>query len=138
MQLSLSSEDLPEGMTGLKAAEGVGTHAPAFDGTITVVLAGTDFEVPVVAVDGTVYAQIPLTPGWSDVDPAEYGAPDPATLMSPDAGFSSLLPGHRGPRGGRERPRRRGQQGGPHRVHRHRPRRRGEERDPERRRATST
>ncbi len=76
----------------LKAAEGVGTHAPAFDGTITVVLAGTDFQVPVIAVDGTVNAQVPLTTGWSPVDPAEYGAPDPAQLMSTDAGFSSLLP----------------------------------------------
>ncbi len=79
-------------MTGVKEADGVGTHAPAFEGSITVVLSGTDFDVPVVAVDDKVYAQIPLTPGWSDVDPAEYGAPDPAQLMSPDAGFSALLP----------------------------------------------
>ena len=39
-----------------------------------------------------VYAQVPLSTGWSDIDPAEYGAPDPAQLMDPDAGFSSLLP----------------------------------------------
>jgi lipoprotein LprG len=92
VSLSLSSENLADVDPVLKAAEGVGTHAPAFDGEITVVLAGTDFKVPVVAVDGKVYAQIPLTPGFSDVDPAEYGAPDPAQLMSPDSGFSSLLP----------------------------------------------
>lgn len=91
VSLSLSTDDLPSGVTGIKAAEGVGTSAPAFDGTLTVVLAGSDFEVPVIAVDDTVYAQIPLTPGWSDVDPADYGAPDPARLMSTDAGFSSLL-----------------------------------------------
>ncbi|QBR90929.1 LppX_LprAFG lipoprotein [Nocardioides euryhalodurans] len=90
--ITMTGEDLPEGVTAIRAAEGVGTHAPAFDGTLTVVLAGTDFEVPVVAVDGTVYAQIPLTPGWSDVDPAEYGAPDPAGLMSTEEGLSSLLP----------------------------------------------
>ena len=47
VDLTLSSEDLPDGVTVLKAADGVGTHAPAFDGTITVVLAGTDFDVPV-------------------------------------------------------------------------------------------
>jgi lipoprotein LprG len=89
--LSLSTDDLPDGVTGLKGASGVGTHAPAFDGTLTVVLAGTDFNVPIVAVDDLVYAQIPLTPGWSEVDPGEYGAPDPAMLMSPDEGFSALL-----------------------------------------------
>jgi lipoprotein LprG len=96
VSLSLSSEGLPEGKTVLKAADGVGTHAPAFDGTITVVLSGTDFNVPIVAVDDKVYAQIPLTPGWSEVDPADYGAPDPAQLMSSDAGFSSLLPATEG------------------------------------------
>jgi len=36
--------------------------------------------------------QLPLTPGWQDIDPGDYGAPDPARLMSDDAGFSSLLP----------------------------------------------
>lgn len=92
VSVSLRTDDLPEGVTGIKAAQGVGTHPPAFDGSITVVLSGTDFEVPIVAVDGKVYAQIPLTPGWSDVDPEEYGAPDPARLMNPDEGFSSLLP----------------------------------------------
>ena len=91
VSISLSTDDLPEGVTAIRRAEGVGTHAPAFDGTLTVVLSGTDFDVPVVAVDDKVYAQIPLTPGWSDVDPQEYGAPDPAHLMSPDEGLSSLL-----------------------------------------------
>lgn len=92
LTISLATDDLPEGLTAIKAAQGVGTHAPAFEGSITVVLSGTDFEVPIVAVDGDVYAQIPLTQGWSDVDPAEYGAPDPAGLMSTESGFSSLLP----------------------------------------------
>jgi lipoprotein LprG len=38
-----------------------------------------------------VYAELPLTSGYQEVDPSEYGAPDPAQLMSPDEGFSSLL-----------------------------------------------
>ena len=89
--LTLSTDDLPDGVTGVEKAEGVGTHAPAFEGTITVVLLGQAVEVPVVAVDGRVYAKLPFTTGYQDVDPAEYGAPDPARLLSPDAGFSSLL-----------------------------------------------
>jgi lipoprotein LprG len=91
VNLSLATDNLPDGVTGITEATGVGTHPPAFDGQITVVLSGQPFEVPVVAVDGTVHAQLPLTPGWQDVDPSEYGAPDPAQLMSTDAGFSSLL-----------------------------------------------
>jgi lipoprotein LprG len=91
VQMELRTEELPSGVTGISAAEGVGTHDPAFEGTLTVILGGQPFEVPVIGVDDTVYAQIPLTPGWSDVDPADYGAPDPLELMSTDAGFSSLL-----------------------------------------------
>ncbi|WP_243060956.1 LppX_LprAFG lipoprotein [Nocardioides sp. SR21] len=91
VHLTLATDDLPDGVTGVTGADGIGTHAPAFDGTITVALSGQPFEVPVVAVDGTVYAQLPLTTGWQDIDPAEYGAPDPAELMNPDAGFSTLL-----------------------------------------------
>jgi lipoprotein LprG len=78
-------------VTGVQKAEGVGTHDPAFDGSITVVLSGQSFQVPVVSTGGKVYVQLPLTPGWQDIDPGDYGAPDPAQLMSPDKGFSSLL-----------------------------------------------
>ena len=91
VSITFVAEELPEGVIAIRRAEGVGIHAPAFDGTLTVVLSGTDFDVPVVAVDGKVSAQIPLTPGWSDVNPREYGAPDPAQLMSTDEGLSSLL-----------------------------------------------
>lgn len=100
VNLTLATTDLPSGVTGITKAVGVGTHAPAFDGSITVVLSGNTFEVPVVAVDKKVYAQLPLTPGWQDVDPTEYGAPDPARLMSPEAGFSSLLPATTGLKAG--------------------------------------
>ncbi|MFN8195097.1 MAG: LppX_LprAFG lipoprotein [Nocardioidaceae bacterium] len=92
LELSLTTKDLPDGVQGLSGATGVATDAPAFDGTITVVIAGTNVPVPVIAVDGKVYAQIPLTTGWSDVDPGDYGAPDPADLVTPETGFSSLLP----------------------------------------------
>jgi lipoprotein LprG len=91
LNLKLSTDNLPDGVSGIAGAEGVSTNAPAFEGTITVVLSGNSFDVPVVAVDNKVYAQIPLTPGWSDVDPGDYGAPDPAQLVAPDHGFSSML-----------------------------------------------
>ncbi len=92
VRLALTTEDLPDGVSGVTSATGVGTHAPAFEGTIGVVLAGANVDVPIVAVDGKVHAQIPFTPGWSDVDPDEYGAPDPAQLFSTDDGLSALLP----------------------------------------------
>jgi lipoprotein LprG len=93
LTLRLDTSDLPEGVAGITTASGAATTSPpAFDGTISVVLAGSGVEVPVVAVDDKVYAQIPFTPGWSDVDPGDYGAPDPAQLVHDEHGFSSLLP----------------------------------------------
>ena len=92
VRLHLRTDDLPPGVAGITAASGVVTHGPAFDGTISVIFAGTAVEVPVVAVGDDVYAQIPLTVGWSRIDPAEYGAPNPAGLIERGRGFSSLLP----------------------------------------------
>ncbi|WP_121252749.1 LppX_LprAFG lipoprotein [Nocardioides ferulae] len=91
VRITLRTDELPDGVEGLLSAEGVGTRAPAFEGSITVPIGAFEPDVPVVAVDGVVYAQLPLTTGWQEIDPAEYGAPDPAELMSPDDGFSSLL-----------------------------------------------
>ncbi|QBX56901.1 LppX_LprAFG lipoprotein [Nocardioides seonyuensis] len=91
LQLDLSTRNLPDGVTGITKAAGVATSAPAFEGTITVVLSGQSVDVPVVAIDDTVYAQIPFTPGWNKVDPTDYGAPDPARLIDPSTGFPALL-----------------------------------------------
>ena len=90
VELTLATDTLPEGVTGLTNATGTLTSAPAFEGSITVVFAGQNVDVPVVAVDDVVYAQLPFTPGWNKVNPKEYGAPDPATLIGED-GFAGLL-----------------------------------------------
>ena len=92
LSIDLSTPGLPDGVQGIASATGVITSAPAFDGTLDVVLSGTTFSVPVIAVDGTVYAQLPLTTGWQDIDPEDYNAPDPAGLVTGETGFSGLLP----------------------------------------------
>jgi lipoprotein LprG len=86
---TLSSEDLPGGVTAVKSAKGTGTHAPAFTGTIQIVR-GLTFSAALRAVGGKVYAQLPFV-GWTTIDPATYGAPDPAVLMGRQHGLSSLL-----------------------------------------------
>lgn len=92
VELSLTTDDaLPDGVNGITAATGAVTDAPAFDGTLEVRLRGIDFEVPMIAVDDVVWAQIPMTSGWSDIDPAAYGAPDPAQLIGADNGVVALL-----------------------------------------------
>lgn len=91
VQFSLTTDNLPDGVSGITSATGTATDALAFDGQLTVDLAGNSVEVPVVAVEGDVYARLPLTPGFQKVDPGEYGAPDPGTLLDPDQGISTLL-----------------------------------------------
>jgi len=91
VDLTLSTGALPEGVSGIAKAAGTVTDAPAFDGSITVVFAGQTAQVPVIAVDGDVFAQLPFTDGaWQKVNPKEYGAPDPVDLVGED-GFPGLL-----------------------------------------------
>lgn len=90
VSLDLSTDALPQGVSGITNAAGTITNAPAFDGSITVVFAGQTAEVPVIAVDGDVFAELPFAPGYQKVNPNEYGAPDPAQLIGAD-GFPGLL-----------------------------------------------
>ena len=83
VQLTLSTDDLPDGINAIQKAVGVATDAPAFEGTLTVLLTGQAFEVPVIAVDDKVFAQIPLTPGWSRRRPGGVRRPRPGRVPLP-------------------------------------------------------
>ncbi|WP_372734801.1 LppX_LprAFG lipoprotein [Nocardioides sp.] len=92
VQVSLSTTAVPSGVTGIKAATGVGVHPAAFEGTFDLSVNGLPASAEVIAVDGVTYAKNSLLlPDWTEIDPADYGAPDPAQLMSPDTGFSGLI-----------------------------------------------
>ncbi|HSS67125.1 MAG TPA: LppX_LprAFG lipoprotein, partial [Nocardioidaceae bacterium] len=84
-----ATDNLPDGVDGLVKADGTGTHAPAFTGDVDV-QAALSLSAPIVSVDGQIYAKLPIV-GWQDIDPADYGAPDPGALMDPDSGLSSLF-----------------------------------------------
>lgn len=89
IDFELSTDNLPSGVDGLTNATGTGTHDPAFTGEVDVTTS-LSFTAPVISVDDVVYAQLPIV-GWSEIDPADYGAPDPAALMDTDTGLSSLF-----------------------------------------------
>lgn len=91
LTIGLSTPKLPSGVNGLLDARGVATHAPAFKGTIKVSASGVTADADVVALDGVVHAKLPFTSTFVVIDPGDYGAPDPADLMNPDGGLSSLL-----------------------------------------------
>ncbi len=92
VKITMSTDDLPNGVTGITSAEGTGVHPSAFEGTFKLSVSGLPADAEVIAVDGTTYAKNSLLlPDWTPIDPSDYGAPDPAKLMDPDGGFSGLL-----------------------------------------------
>jgi lipoprotein LprG len=102
VQIQLVTEALPKGVSGLVSAQGVATHDPAFEGTIKVSAGGITADAEVVAVDGVVHAKLPFTTKFVEIDPADYGAPDPADLMSTQDGLSSLLTAARNVEAGKQ------------------------------------
>lgn len=91
VHLTLSTTSVPSSGDAVLGAAGVLTQQPAFEGEVTVLLGGFNADVPIVSVDGTVFAQLPLTTGFSEIDPAEYGAPDPADFADVESGISGML-----------------------------------------------
>ena len=92
VQISLKTDNVPSGVTGIKSASGLGAHPAAFEGEFDLVVNGLPATAEVIAVDGVTYAKNSLLlPDWTKIEPDDFGAPDPALLMEPDNGFSGLI-----------------------------------------------
>jgi lipoprotein LprG len=91
LELTTDPEKFPEGIEGILEAVGTGTHAPAFEGDLKVKVNNLTADVPVISVDGAVWAKLPFSTQFVEVDPAAYAAPDPAELMAPEGGISAWL-----------------------------------------------
>ena len=92
VHIELATKNLPSGITGITSADGTGVHPSAFEGTFKLSVSGLPADADVIAVGGKTYAKNSLLlPDWTQIDPKDYGAPDPAKLMDPDGGFSGLL-----------------------------------------------
>ncbi len=98
---TLTSENTPKGSAGVTGAKGLGaaTPKPAFKGTINATVSGVTGTVDVIAVDQDVYMKF-FTPSYAKIDPATYGAPNPAQLFSSTTGISTLLSGLVDPQAG--------------------------------------
>jgi hypothetical protein len=87
----LESDGAPESGTVLVGGEGDLARPASFEGTLKVLALGSTLDLKVVSVDGTVYAQLPFTTAYSEVDPAAFGFGDPGALLDPETGISQLL-----------------------------------------------
>lgn len=93
VHLLLTSQDVPEGAMGITGADGVGTHAPAFKGTVKGKIDTGIFkfegDAEATAVDGSVWVK---AYGFQkEFSPEQLGI-DPAALFTPDRGITTLLP----------------------------------------------
>ena len=100
VDLTVSTKAVPEGSDGVLLLEGTATGAPAFDGDVRFQVNDLTDKVPMIAVDGAVYAQLPYTDVFAEIDPADYGTPDPAELMDPGHGIPGWLAKTRNPQEG--------------------------------------
>ena len=87
----LDSEGAPDTGTLLVGGDGDIARPASFEGTLNVRALGSELDLDVISVDGTVYAQLPFTSSYSVVDPADFGFGDPGALLDPDTGISQLL-----------------------------------------------
>lgn len=94
VDLELTSAGLPDQGAGflLVGGEGTAVHPDSFEGTLSVKAMGILADAQVIAKGGTVWIkQALLGPGFTKVDPQDYGVPDPGKLLSADGGVSDLL-----------------------------------------------
>ena len=89
--ISLSTDKIPTGVSGLLSAKGEGNHSPAFKGKVTVVTGGASLGADVIAVDGKVLAKTGFSPDYLSIDPATLEAPDPAALFDKTTGITQIL-----------------------------------------------
>jgi lipoprotein LprG len=91
VSFTLESAGLPGKAVGVSAAKGTGVFTPpSFEGTLDASIRGITGTVQVVAVEQDVYMKF-FTPSFTKIDPAKYGAPNPAQLFNTSTGITSLI-----------------------------------------------
>ncbi|WP_392424420.1 LppX_LprAFG lipoprotein [Barrientosiimonas humi] len=103
MRIALTSEGIPQNASGLLRGQGNGSNKPNFSGTFAAKVGSIEANVPIRAIGDDVWAKLPIWPDMRKIDPKTYGAPNPATLFTPDKGLSSLMPKTRKAAFGKER-----------------------------------
>jgi lipoprotein LprG len=91
VRFTLDGEDLPDSGNLIVGAEGVAVPPASFEGDVRVIAAGLTTTIEVVSVDGDLWAKLPLTSDFAQVDAEALGFGDPGALIDPDRGVSRLL-----------------------------------------------
>ena len=88
---TLTSTGLPSKAIGVSGAKGTGLFKPpSFQGTLNATVSGVTGTVDVIAVEQDVFMKF-FTPTYNKIDPADYGAPNPAQLFNTQTGITALI-----------------------------------------------
>jgi lipoprotein LprG len=77
--------------TLITAADGDAHRPDGFRGTLTILQSGFNVTVRIVSAQGFFFVQLPFTSKYEPTDPSKYGFGNPATLLDPNIGLSTLL-----------------------------------------------
>ena len=87
----LSSSGAGGSGTLITGGEGDAHRPDEFSGSLNVVQSGFSVRVQINSVGGVFKVKLPFSGSFEKADPSDYGFGDPATLLDPDKGLSSLL-----------------------------------------------
>jgi LppX_LprAFG lipoprotein len=87
----LSSADVSGSGALLTGGRGDMTRPASMSGSLQVTIFGLALTVPVVSVNGTFSVKLPPGDRFTTANPSDYGFADPAKLIDPTGGLSSLL-----------------------------------------------
>jgi lipoprotein LprG len=87
----LTSADVTGSGAELTGGSGDMKRPDSMSGTLQVSIYGLALNVPVVSIGGVFSVKLPTGGGFTTANPADYGFADPATLIDPNTGLSSLL-----------------------------------------------
>jgi lipoprotein LprG len=91
VHVTVNSKNLPDSGTVIVRAEGVAVPPASFDGDVRIKAGALPATIAVISIDGTIWAQLPLTDRYERVTAGDLGFGDPGLLIDPEQGVSRLL-----------------------------------------------
>lgn len=91
VRFTVEGDGLPDSGTVVVGAEGVAVPPASFEGDVRIRSGALPASVAVVSVDGRLWAELPLTSGYEEINADDLGFGDPGMLIDPDHGVARLL-----------------------------------------------
>jgi len=91
VHFTITSANVPASGTVITGGQGDAKRPDGFSGSLSVVVGGLPLNIAILSAGGTFYVKLPFTSTYNPTDPSKYGFADPAGLINPDHGLSTLL-----------------------------------------------